>query len=324
MDMKKFPFHTARRVIPCLVWLPIFLFFLTCKGTGEEKGEIDGRRAFALLKKQCSLGYRVPGTPASLRCADFIERELENQGILVKRQVFEVNSRLLQKKVTGINIIGEYRGDDPTSDVVALSAHWDTRPIAEKDPDPAMRRKPIIGANDGASGVALLLEIARVMKKRRYPGRLLFLFFDLEDSGIPGTYEEWCLGSKHFARTSLDSYPITAGINFDMIGDRKLNVRPEYLSCRLAPDMTKAFWEFAEKRAPFQFSSQPLDFAIQDDHEPFLRKGIPYINLIDFDYPPWHTQEDTPDKCSPISLQIVGNITVEYLFQRLKNLKNNP
>ena len=302
----------------------MFLFLFIGISYGKSEMVFDGKRAFELLKKQCMLGYRVPASAASLRCADFIESELHKIGIPVKRQNFRTYSKLLGATVPGINLIGDYRGDNSTSDILALSAHWDTRPVAEKDPDPSMRDKPIIGANDGASGVALVLELARVLKERRYPGRLLFLFFDLEDSGVSGSYEQWCLGSRFFAQHSLTEYPITAGINFDMIGDRDLKIQPSRLTAQFAQDMMREFWELAEKQDPQHFSKMRLFFEIFDDHEPFLRKGIPYINLIDFNYPYWHTLEDTPDKCSPNSLQTVGNIAVEYVFLRLKKIKNNP
>jgi len=302
----------------------MFLFLFNGFSYGNGEAVFDGKRAMDLLKKQCLLGYRVPGSAASLRCADFIESELKKINIPVKRQSFRNYSQLLGVTITGINLIGDYRGDSVTSDVLALSAHWDTRPMAEKDPDPSMRDKPIIGANDGASGVGLLLEMARVLKERRYPGRLLFIFFDLEDSGVSGSFEQWCLGSRYFAGHSLKEYPITAGINFDMIGDRDLKIQPERFTLKFAPDMMKEFLDLAEKRDPNHFSRNRLLFEILDDHEPFLRKGIPYIDVIDYNYPYWHTQEDTPDKCSANSLQTVGNIAVEYIFQRWKKIKNNP
>jgi len=307
-----------KRLIILLVFLPAAFLH------GREEARFDGKRAYGLLKKQCSFGFRIPGTPEAAKCADFIERELERLDIKVERDPFRASTTLLGSDVQGVNIIGIYQGDNPSSDLLALSAHWDTRSIAEKDPDPGFRETPILGANDGASGVALLLELARVLKKRRYPGRVLFLFFDIEDSGLPGQAGQWCLGSRHFARSRLSRYPVTAGINFDMIGDRDLKIRPEKITLALAGEMAEAFWRFAELRAPFHFSSDPLSIGIMDDHEPFLKQGIPYINLIDFDYPWWHTQEDTPDKCSPISLQIVGNVAVEYIFERWKKLQNNP
>ncbi len=299
-------------------YILIFIFIFSESGiqAAEKVAEFDGRRAYELLKRQCAFGPRVPGSEAASRCADFIEAKFRELGIPVRRQIFNARSTLLGGTVRLVNIIADYRGDVGTSDILALSAHWDTRPISEKDPDPAMRNRPIPAANDGASGVALLIEIARVLKKRHYPGRVLFLFFDGEDLGTTRFPEEFCLGSKYFARHSLKEYPITAGINFDMIGDRDLKIQPEQLSLRFAPAMSGAFWKLAEKHAPFQFSTEPYPYAITDDHEPFLKRGVPYIDVIDFDYPFWHTQGDTPDKCSPISLQIVGNIAVRYIFSR--------
>lgn len=301
-----------------IVYMLFFLFPTFLLGNNYASEEFNGKRAYELLQIQCSFGPRVPGSAASAECAEFIINELNRLGIPVQRQTFKVYSKLMQANVEGTNIIGLYSGDCPTSDLVALSAHWDSRPIADRDADSNLRFKPILGANDGASGVAVLLEIARVVKTRRYPGRIVFLFFDLEDAGRTGSLDEWCLGSKFFAGNSLNDYPITIGINFDMIGDRNLRIQPEQLMLRYAPKVTRDFWNVAQKRAPLYFIETALAQSIFDDHEPFLRRGISYINLIDFDYPEWHTHEDTPDACSPTSLDIVGNAAVDFIFHRLK------
>lgn len=287
----------------------------------EKTSQFDGRRAFDILKAQCALGARVSGSVPHAQCADYIESQLRDLGLSVKRQKFTSHTPYSKGAVTGMNIIALYTGAEPTSDLLALSAHWDTRPVADRDPDPALRGKPIIGANDGASGVALLLEMARVLRERQYPGRLLFIFFDLEDGGNAGSNNGWCLGSQHFAEHGLGEYAIKAGINFDMIGDRELLIRPELISMNYASDLNQEFFALALKRAPYQFSEKPYDTPILDDHAAFNKRGIPWINIIDFDYPSWHTHEDTPDKCSPISLEIVGNIAVEFIFQRWGKLK---
>lgn len=295
---------------------------LSLAGYAQEKiAQFDGRRAFDILKAQCALGPRVPGSLSHAQCADYIESKLRDLGLSVQRQKFSASAPYSKGVVTGINIIGIYSGDQPTSDLLALSAHWDTRPIADRDPEPSLRDKPIIGANDGASGVALLLEMARALKERKYKGRLLFLFFDLEDGGSAGSNHGWCLGSQYFAEHGLGEYDIKVGINFDMIGDRELLIRPELISMNYAPFLNREFFELALKRAPYQFSDKPYETPIIDDHVAFNKKGIPWINIIDFDYPSWHTHEDTPDKCSPISLEIVGNIAVEFIFQRWGKLK---
>ncbi|MBN1902369.1 M28 family peptidase [Candidatus Sumerlaeota bacterium] len=286
-----------------------------------ENDGFSGKRAFELLQRQCSFGPRVPGSPASAACANFIEHELKEIGLTVKRQNFRVYSQLMKSDVTGTNIIGLYSGDSPSTDLVALSAHWDSRPVADRDADAQLRFQPIIGANDGASGVAVLIEIARVISKRRYPGRIIFLFFDLEDAGLPGSLEQWCLGSTYFAEHSLHDYPITMGVNFDMIGDRNLRIQPEQMMMKHAPELTRDFWRSAQKSAPRYFIDEPLPYVIHDDHEPFLRRGIPYIDLIDFDYPEWHTQEDTPDACSPWSLEIVGKAAIDFVFHRMEKFK---
>ena len=314
-------FKLKRAAIKIMPYVLVLLCLSLCAFGQEETVQFDGKRAFEMLKAQCAFGPRVPGSLPNAQCADYIESKLCNLGLTVKRQKFNAQTPYSNGIVAGNNIIGIYSGDNPTSDLIALSAHWDTRPVADKEPEPSLRSKPIIGANDGASGVALLIEIARVLKERKYPGRLLFLFFDLEDGGNAGSNNGWCLGSQYFAEHSLGDYDIKAGINFDMIGDRELLIRPELISMKYAADLNKEFFELAKKRAPYQFSNKPYETPILDDHAPFNKKGIPWINIIDFDYPFWHTHEDTPDKCSPISLEIVGNIAVEFIFQRWGKIK---
>ncbi|MCJ7749934.1 MAG: M28 family peptidase, partial [Armatimonadetes bacterium] len=177
------------------------------------------------------------------------------------------------------------------------------------DPDPANRSRPILGANDGASGVAVLLEIARVLKAHPPSQRVTIVLFDGEDYGP--TAKDMFLGSKHFARTFAGP-KVEWAVLLDMVGDRDLKIRPERFSVQGAPAVVDRIWSAAEKIGATAFVRNPGP-AILDDHVFLLDRGIPCIDVIDFDYPHWHTLADTPDKCAPDSLAQVGRVILAAL-----------
>jgi Zn-dependent M28 family amino/carboxypeptidase len=194
----------------------------------------------------------------------------------------------------------------PSGPAIILGAHFDTRQFADQDPTLANRKLPVPGANDGASGVAVLLEIARSLPAdSKIPVRLVF--FDTEDQGdLPGW--DWILGSKVYAQ-SLTSTPL-AVVVVDMIGDADLNIYQERSS---NPALVKTIWQSAADLGYAQFIPQPK-YSMIDDHTPFLEKGYPAVDLIDFDYPNWHTIGDTPDKVSAASLKAVGDVLIRWIL----------
>jgi hypothetical protein len=196
---------------------------------------------------------------------------------------------------------------------VLLCAHWDTRPFADQDPDTALRAEPILGANDGASGVAVLLEIARAISRSEPLLGVDIVLFDGEDGGSPGDQEGFCLGSKHFARVKGDYQP-EFGILVDMVGDKDLVLYKEAYSARHARELTDSVWSKARQMGLLCFRDS-VKHAVYDDHVPLLGAGIRVIDLIDFDYPYWHTTSDTPDKCSPESLQKIGDLLLHILYK---------
>ncbi|MEW5828997.1 MAG: M28 family peptidase, partial [Chloroflexota bacterium] len=189
--------------------------------------------------------------------------------------------------------------------VVILGAHYDSRRVADQDPDPSKRDRPVPGANDGASGVAVLLEIARVLPADSLP--VWLVFFDAEDDGdLPGS--DWILGSRAFA-DSLTVRP-QAVVIVDMIGDADLNLYQERNS---DPALTQAIWSQAAALGyETAFIPQPK-YRMLDDHIPFKQLGLTVVDIIDFDYPYWHTTKDTPDKVSAESLQIVGETLLRWI-----------
>jgi Zn-dependent M28 family amino/carboxypeptidase len=211
------------------------------------------------------------------------------------------------------NVVSEQNWKDAKVRVVLL-AHWDTRPYADQDWDPENRNKPILGANDGASGVAVLLELMRAFKETMPPDvGIQYLFTDGEDLG-PGL-EEMFLGARAYVRDLKAPKP-DYGILLDMIGDKNLEVPMDPQSLRYARPIVMALYKHAAEIGlgrTFPRFEGPL---IEDDHIPLNQAGLKTIDLIDFDYPAWHTAADTVDKCSAESLGKVGKLLESFLWKR--------
>lgn len=265
--------------------------------------QFDGDRAFEHIKYQVSLGPRTPESQAHAEVVKWIEAELKKAGWNTTQQDFTSLEHPL------VNIIGR-RDVENGSDVpwIILGAHYDSRLMADRDPKSELRSHAVPGANDGASGVAVLLELARVLPKD-LPINVWLVFFDGEDNGnIPGW--DWILGSRGFVER-LEGKP-DAAIIVDMIGDSDLNI---YYEKNSDPELSKEIWAIADDLA---YSGQfiPLEnHRILDDHIPFLEAGIKAVDIIDFNYPYWHTTEDTLEKVSPVSLRIVGETLRQWLIQ---------
>jgi glutaminyl-peptide cyclotransferase len=194
-----------------------------------------------------------------------------------------------------------------------LCAHWDTRPFADKDSNPENRSQPILGANDGASGVALLLEIASLLPTKKPKWGVDIVFFDGEDYGSEGRYDMYCLGSQFFSKNLGDYHP-EFGILLDLIGDENLEIYREGYSDRHAKHIVDLIWSKAKELNSVSFRDS-IKHWVLDDHLPLIGVGIPCVDLIDLDYPYWHTLEDTPDKCSPRSLKEVGEVILKILYE---------
>lgn len=275
----------------------------------DNDDTFNAKRAFAYLKRQCEFGPRVPGTTIHQETGKYLFKELEKYADEVVSQPFEFQHQ--DRTIKMNNILARFGGD--SGGKILLAAHWDTRPFADRDPDPANRNTPILGANDGASGVAVLLEIARVLESKPPPIQVIIVLFDGEDYGR--TVSTMFLGSTHFAK-NMDGWEADFGILLDMVGDRRLELPMEGYSWNAARDLTEAIWRRANELGlpAFQYRLGP---AIMDDHLPLIQAGLPTIDIIDFDYPYWHTAEDTPDKCSAESLDIVGRLVLDIIYSGL-------
>jgi glutaminyl-peptide cyclotransferase len=254
-------------------------------------------RAWQDVLAQMKMGPRTPGSEAHQQAVDYIQTELEKAGWKVEIQETERMGHPIQ------NIIAKRGSGSPW---VIFGAHYDSRLVADQDPIAANHAMPVPGADDGASGVAVLLEMARVLPKSS-DKQVWMVFIDAEDQGrIEGW--DWILGSRAFAE-SLKSKP-NAVLIIDMIGDKNLNIYREKSSDKA---ITDSIWNTA---ATLGYADQFINeekYSILDDHLPFLEMGIPAIDIIDFDYPYWHTTSDTEDKISPASMAVVGNTLITWL-----------
>jgi hypothetical protein len=247
----------------------------------------NGTRAYHDVLVQVNYGPRTPGSIAHTQTIAYIQEELERAGWDVNIQSTEWQGFPVQ------NIIGSRR---ETGLPLIVGAHYDSRILADQDTGPAAYR-PVPGANDGASGVAILLELARTLP-HGIPIQLIF--FDAEDDGGLGG-RQWLMGSQAFV-ASLTEKP-RAAIIVDMVGDSDLNI---YIERNSDARFTSSIWAQAYRSGYGKFFIGEPKYNMIDDHTPFLEAGIPAVDIIDFDYPYWHTTADTADKVSAKSLQAVG------------------
>lgn len=264
----------------------------------------DEAEAWTFLKHQVALGPRVPGTEAHRRCAVWLAATLQSYGAVVERDTFsyrDPSGRVWPLE----NILGKMGPAGPGR--ILLVAHWDSRPWADMDPDPARRTQPIPGANDGASGVAVLLEVARELRGATLSRGVDILFADGEDLGHPDDREGYCRGTRRFAERGAGDY--WRGIVLDMVGDADLRIPVEAYSLDTAPDVVNWIWTRARSLEPDVFVNARGP-AVYDDHIPLLRAGIPTADVIDMDYPVWHTAADDLAAVSPRSLGAVGRVVL--------------
>jgi glutaminyl-peptide cyclotransferase len=244
---------------------------------------------------------RVTGSPGWQQAGDYIIAQMQQAGWTIEEQRFEYRDTPIR------NIIAK-KGRGP---VLMVGAHYDGRRRADKDPDPARRNDPMPGANDGGSGVVILLELARHIDPDQLGREVWLTFFDAEDNG---NLDGWpyAVGSQYMA-DNLSVRP-EALVLLDLVGDRDLQIYYETNSTR---ELSESIWRTAAELGYDQFIPEPK-YSILDDHTAFLAKGIPAVDVIDFDYPYWDTTQDTIDKVSAESLEAVGRTVERWLDTRAK------
>lgn len=275
----------------------------------------DGELADSLVERQVGFGPRVPGTEAHAAALEWMTGWLRERADSVAQVPF---THVTQRGDT-LSLTNLWASFAPSAGSrILLTAHWDSRPVSEKASDPFARADRMPGANDGASGVAVLLTLADELA-RTPPGiGVDILLTDGEDWGHdPRTYEteidDMLLGARHFAATQGDSYRPLFGILLDMVGERDARFPWEQNSLNLAPEVARRVWDVAEDLGHGNYFPQEIGPAVTDDHVILNEAGIRTIDIIDFDYPYWHTQEDTPDKVDAATLGAVGDVLLAVI-----------
>jgi Zn-dependent M28 family amino/carboxypeptidase len=286
-----------------------------CGAGPRETTPFDGDAALAYVQEQVAFGPRVPNTDGHRRTGDWIEAKLRGAADSVEVQSWtHVTGQ--GDSLTMRNFIGRFRPD--ATERVLLLAHWDTRPRADKEPNLGRQQQPIPGANDGASGVAVLLGVADVLRATAPAFGVDLLFVDGEDWGTDFSGPDALIGSRYYARQlPRDRHPLFA-VLFDMVGDADLEFQPEANSVTGAPEVVTRVWNVARDLGYARVFRSDRQVSLTDDHIPLLEAGVRAIDVIDFEYGPnnryWHTLEDTPDKVSARSLKIVGDVAVKLVM----------
>jgi hypothetical protein len=266
---------------------------------------VDPDSVWHALAVQVAFGPRVPGTKAHGQAGDWIVRQLVARGARVEEDAFEYRDPT--GRTWPLRNILAHLGPEG-GERLLLVAHWDTRPWADRDPDPAQRELPIPGANDGASGVAVLLETARVLQGTELSRGVDLLFADGEDLGKSGDSEGYCRGTRRFAQRGLGAY--ARAVVVDMVGAVDLRLPVEEYSVVRAPEVVDWVWARGVRLSPEVFEHR-IGPAVFDDHVPLLDAGLPAVDVIDMDYPAWHTHADDQSAVSEVSLALVARLLAD-------------
>ncbi len=269
--------------------------------TPTRRTTFDGVHAYQLVIEQTDFGFRPTGSAAGWATGDWIIEQLRAANWQVETQEF------LYREVRCRNVIGKMPNSDDKP-VLLLGAHYDTRKQADQDPEHP--ETPVMGANDGASGAAVLLELAHVLESDKIPYQVWLAFFDAEDNGHLDGWD-WIVGSSYMA-SQLAVRPEFV-IIVDMIGDADQQIYYEHNS---DPALMEMIWQVAADLGYGDTIIPEYRFSMLDDHTPFARMGIPAVDMIDFDYPYWHTTADTADKVRADSLERVGRTVETFLESR--------
>jgi Zn-dependent M28 family amino/carboxypeptidase len=316
------------------------VIFMSCNGPQEKKTEtvketvrtvnvpdFNADSAYSFVEKQVDFGPRVPGSDAHNQCAAWLERKMRSYTSTVEVQSFKArayNGDVLRGK----NIIASFNPENKKR--VLLCAHWDSRPYADHDPDSKNHNTPIDGANDGASGVGVLIEMARNFSKQLPSIGVDIIFFDLEDYGPPqdaqnyGGEDHWGLGSQFWSNNPhKTNYRARYGILLDMVGVKDATFLQEGFSMMYAPSKVKKVWNVAARMGYDDYFVEERGGYITDDHY-YVNKiiNIPTINIIHLDnesvngsfFDHWHTVNDSMEHIDKLTLNVVGRVVMEVVY----------
>lgn len=295
--------------------------------TSGPKTPFDADAAMSYTKAQLAFGPRVPGTPQAAKAGDWITSMMRQRADTVIEQRF-THRTLDGKDLPLRNILARF--NPKAANRILYVTHWDTRPTADEDPVLGNRNTPIPGANDGAAGVGLFVALGDALKKAPPGVGVDLLFVDGEDYGksFDAPYADVLIGSQYFAdHLPTPDYRPIFGVLWDMIGDRDLNILQEVRSVQAAPEVVSRVWETAKELGYDKYFIPSVGQDVIDDHVPLLQKGLRVIDVIDIDYGPLnaqgvpspsyhHTLQDTIDKVSTHSLQVVGDVALRLITQQ--------
>jgi glutaminyl-peptide cyclotransferase len=303
-----------RKVLLFALLIAILLGFLGIEANHAEARELQSysQSAWKYLKTLTGFGPRNFGSAGYFKTIDLIKKVGSEVADEVDVQTFtfsKTDGTALKMSNIRLKFEGTRKGP-----AILIGAHFDTRPFADEESHPVLKSRPILGANDGGSGTAVVLALAQYLKNNRDRRPVELVFFDGEDYGVKGSGEN-LLGSTYYAnqlrQTEREKWPYCV-IIIDMVGDRKLEIFKETHSLKSASWLVDLIHGTAEKMSMTQFRNQ-TKYTIFDDHYPFIGLGVPSVVLIDFDYPYWHKLTDTLDKCSPESMFSVIQVMAKVL-----------
>ncbi|MDU1892436.1 MAG: M28 family peptidase [Dysgonomonas sp.] len=289
--------------------------------------DFNADSAYYFVDKQVAFGPRVPNTKEHIACGDYLVAELKRFGADVQEQKMVVTA-YNGTKLNARNIIGSYGLDKKNR--VLLFAHWDTRPFSDRDPNPANHHKPLLGANDGASGIGVLLEVARALQAKDPAVGVDIIFFDAEDYGTPEfeknqpVGEWWCLGSQYWAKNPhVKDYKARFGILLDMVGAPNSIFAKEQFSLHYAKNIVEKIWGTAGQLNNGKYFVNMEGSSIMDDHIPVNQvRRIPSVDIIQYDESTphnfgayWHTQKDDMSNISKETLKAVGQTVLEVVYK---------
>ena len=295
-----------------------FILILVAFCFGQNPPQFDGKRAMDLLITQCAFGPRFPGSSGHTQMNKFMENFLYPLSDSLYIMDEKISHPYERRYITLTNYLSRYNVDAAYR--IMLMAHWDTREFADQDLNPENRSLPILGANDGASGVAVLLTLAEIL--HTLPPLNIgvdLLFVDGEDMGKSGDPDKFGLGTQAFAKHVPEPRPQFA-ICIDMVADQEQHFPIERFSLQQAPDIVQSIWTLANDLGYPQFENR-IGPAVMDDHYYLYKYAkIPAIDIIDFEYPNkdvnyWHTLQDIPENCSTESLEAVGTVMTHFIYK---------
>ena len=323
-----------------IIVFALILLFMSCSSTskkqsGAEKAtetsvvnivmDFNADSAYKFVKAQTDFGPRVPNTESHSKTASYLAGELKRLGTKVTVQATKLKT-FDGTTINAKNIIGEINPD--SSKRILLLAHWDSRPWADNDPDLSKRKKPVMGANDGASGVGVILELARLFKAKSPNIGIDILFVDAEDWGDSNsnydTESTWALGTQYWIEhMHRDNYEPIYGILLDMVGSKDAKFYKDYYSMEYAPQITNTVWDIARDSGYADYFVNKDGGGITDDHVFVNKAGIKCIDIIDQNSgssnsgfcPQWHTTFDTMDNISTETLKAVGQTLTNLIYQ---------